>query len=387
MTTRRMLVLVAVLALLAACSGDNGGGGTAPAPAAPAGDALDLKSVCPNPIVVQKDWQPESEHGFLYNLVGDGYKVDTDKKKVTGPLVAQGRPTGINIEIRTGGPAVGFEPVPAVMYSDPSIHLGYVATDEAVQFSAKQPTTAVFAQMDISPLAIMWSPEKHPAFNIIADIGQSDTEVLYTKGLSYMEFLVGSGILKRSQLNGSYDGSPALFVQSGGEAALQGFATSEPYLYQHEIKQWGKPLKFQLVNDAGFPVYFSSMSVRADDKAKLAPCLKKLVPILQRSQADFIAKPDHAINVILDLVKQYNTGWQYSKGLAEYSAKALKQEGIVGDGSNGYIGDFDMGRVQKVLQIMGPILAARKQTVKEGLKPEEIATNEFIDTKISLGHS
>jgi hypothetical protein len=382
-----MLVLVAVLALLAACSGDNGGGGTAPAPAAPAGDALDLKSVCPNPIVVQKDWQPESEHGFLYNLVGDGYKVDTDKKKVTGPLVAQGRPTGVNIEIRTGGPAVGFEPVPAVMYSDPSIHLGYVATDEAVQFSAKQPTTAVFAQMDISPLAIMWSPEKHPAFNIIADIGQSDTEVLYTKGLSYMEFLVGSGILKESQLNGSYDGSPALFVQSGGEAALQGFATSEPYLYQHEIKQWGKPLKFQLVNDAGFPVYFSSMSVRADDKAKLAPCLKKLVPILQRSQADFIAKPDHAINVILDLVKQYNTGWQYSKGLAEYSAKALKQEGIVGDGSNGYIGDFDMGRVQKVLQIMGPILAARKQTVKEGLKLEEIVTNEFIDTKISLGHS
>ena len=387
MTTRRMLVLVAVLALLAACSGDNGGGGTAPAPAAPAGDALDLKSVCPNPIVVQKDWQPESEHGFLYNLVGEGYKVDTDKKKVTGPLVAQGRPTGVNIEIRTGGPAVGFEPVPAVMYSDRSIHLGYVATDEAVQFSAKQPTTAVFAQMDISPLAIMWSPDKHPEFNIIADIGQSDTEVLYTKGLSYMEFLVGSGILKRSQLNGSYDGSPALFVQSGGEDALQGFATSEPYLYQHEIKQWGKPLKFQLVNDAGFPVYFSSMSVRADDKAKLAPCLKKLVPILQRSQADFIAKPDHAINVILDLVKQYNTGWQYSKGLAEYSAKALKQEGIVGDGSNGYIGDFDMGRVQKVLQIMGPILAARKQTVKEGLKPEEIATNEFIDTKISLGHS
>jgi hypothetical protein len=387
MTTRRMLVLVAVLALLAACTGDNGGGGTAPAPAAPAGDALDLKSVCPNPIVVQKDWQPESEHGFLYNLVGDGYKVDTEKKKVTGPLVAQGRPTGVNIEIRTGGPAVGFEPVPAVMYSDRSIHLGYVATDEAVQFSTKQPTTAVFAQMDISPLAIMWSPEKHPSFNIIADIGQSDTEVLYTKGLSYMEFLVGSGILKESQLNGSYDGSPALFVQSGGEDALQGFATSEPYLYQHEIKQWGKPLKFQLVNDAGFPVYFSAMSVRADDKAKLAPCLKKLVPILQRSQADFIAKPDHAINVILDLVKQYNTGWQYSKGLAEYSAKALKQEGIVGDGNNGYIGDFDMGRVQKVLQIMGPILAARKQTVKEGLKPEEIATNEFIDTKVSLGHS
>jgi len=387
-TRRRRLALVGVLALVlvnAACSGGDDGGGTTPAPAAPSGDALDLSGVCPNPIVVQKDWQPESEHGFLYNLVGEGYKVDTDKKKVTGPLVAQGRPTGVNIEIRTGGPAVGFEPVPAVMYSDPSIHLGYVATDEAVQFSAKQPTTAVFAQMDISPLALLWSPQEHPQVNIIADLGQTDTEVLYTKGLSYMEFLVGSGLLKRNQLNGSYDGSPALFVQSGGKAALQGFATSEPYLYEHEIKQWGKPLKFQLVNDAGFPVYFSSVSVRANDKAKLAPCLEKLVPILQRSQVEFIGKPDHAIGVILDLVPKYNTGWQYSRGLAEYSAKALKQEGIVGDGTDGHLGNFETSRVQKVIEIMSPILAAQKQTVKQGLKPEDIATNEFIDTKISLG--
>jgi hypothetical protein len=387
-TRRRRLALVGVLALVlvnAACSGGDDGGGTTPAPAAPSGDALDLSGVCPNPIVVQKDWQPESEHGFLYNLVGEGYKVDTDKKKVTGPLVAQGRPTGVNIEIRTGGPAVGFEPVPAVMYSDPSIHLGYVATDEAVQFSAKQPTTAVFAQMDISPLALLWSPQEHPQVNIIADLGQTDTEVLYTKGLSYMEFLVGSGLLKRNQLNGSYDGSPALFVQSGGKAALQGFATSEPYLYEHEIKEWGKPLKFQLVNDAGFPVYFSSVSVRANDKAKLAPCLEKLVPILQRSQVEFIGKPDHAIGVILDLVPKYNTGWQYSRGLAEYSAKALKQEGIVGDGTDGHLGNFETSRVQKVIEIMSPILAAQKQTVKQGLKPEDIATNEFIDTKISLG--
>jgi hypothetical protein len=386
-TRSRMLALVAVLALVlgnAACTGDDGGG-TTPAPAAPSGDALDLKSVCPDPIVVQKDWQPESEHGFLYNLVGEGYKVDTDKKKVTGPLVAQGRPTGINIEIRTGGPAVGFEPVPAVMYTDPSIHLGYVATDEAVQFSAKQPTTAVFAQMDISPLAIMWDPKQHPEFNIIADIGQTDTQVLYTKGLSYMEFLVGSGILRKSQLNGAYDGSPALFVQSGGKAALQGFATSEPYLYEHEIKQWGKPLQFALVNDAGFETYFSSVSVRAGDKAKLAPCLKKLVPILQRSQVEFIGKPDHAIGVILDLVQQYKTGWQYSKGLAEYSAKALKDQGIVGDGADGHLGNFETDRVQKIIEIMTSIMAAQRKPIAKDLKPEQIATNEFIDPKISIG--
>jgi hypothetical protein len=385
--SRRMLALLAaalVVALVgAACTGDDEG--ATPAPAAQTGDPLDLKGVCPDPIVVQSDWQPESEHGFIYNLIGEGYKVDTDKKKVTGPLVAQGKNTGVKLEVRTGGPAVGFEPVPAVMYSDPSIHLGYVATDEAVQFSAKQPTTAVFAQMDISPLAIIWSPQEHPTFNTLVDIGQSDTEVFYTKGLSYMEFLVGSGILKRSQLNGSYDGSPALFIQSGGKGALQGFATSEPYLYEHEIKQWGKPLKFQLIHDSGYPTYFSATSIRTGDKAKLAPCLQKLVPILQRSLVDFVGKPDHGIEVILDLVQQYKTGWRYSQALAEYSAKAMKDLDIVGNGPDATLGNMDMVRVQKIMAIMNPILNAQKQPAKPGLKPEDIATNEFIDSKVSLG--
>ena len=389
MTRRRTLTLVAaglVLALAgAACSSNNDNKSAAPAQTAAAGDALNLQGVCPSTIVFQKDWQPESEHGFLYNLVGKGYQVDTKKKKVVGPLVAQGRDTGVKIEIRTGGPAVGFQPVPQVMYSDPSIHLGFVATDEAVQFSSKQPTTAVFAQMDISPLAIIWDPKTYPQFNIIGDIGQTNTQVLYTKGLSYMEFLVGSGILKRNQLNGSYDGSPALFVASNGKAAFQRFATSEPYLYQHEIKQWGKPLKYSLVNDAGYPVYFSSVSVRAADKEKLAPCLKKLVPILQRSQIDFVTNPGPAINVILDLVPQYNTGWVYSKGLAEYSAKALKDLGIVGDGRDKTLGNFETERAQRIIQIMTPIMASQRQTVKPGLKPEDIVTNEFIDPKIGLG--
>jgi hypothetical protein len=385
--SRRMLALLAAtlaVALVgAACTGDDEG--ATPAPAAQTGDPFDLKGVCPDPIVVQSDWQPESEHGFIYNLVGEGYKVDTDKKKVTGPLVAQGKNTGVKLEVRTGGPAVGFEPVPAVMYSDPSIHLGYVATDEAVQFSAKQPTTAVLAQMDISPLAIIWSPQEHPTFNTLVDIGQSDTEVFYTKGLSYMEFLVGSGILKRSQLNGSYDGSPALFIQSGGKGALQGFATSEPYLYEHEIKQWGKPLKFQLIHDSGYPTYFSATSIRTGDKAKLAPCLQKLVPIMQRSLVDFVGKPDHGIEVILDLVQQYKTGWRYSQALAEYSAKAMKDLDIVGNGPDATLGNMDMARVQKIMAIMNPILNAQKQPAKSGLKPGDIATNEFIDSKVSLG--
>jgi hypothetical protein len=259
---RRLVLVAAALAVALGASACDDAERAAPATTAATGDAVDLKGVCPDTIVIQTDWQPESEHGFLYNLVGSGYKVDTSLKRVTGPMVAQGRDTGVDVQIRTGGPAVGFQPVPAVMYSDPSIHLGYVATDEAVQFAARQPTTAVMAQMDISPLAIIWDPATYPQFHAIRDIGQTSTQVLYTDGLTYMEYLVGSNIPRRSQLNGSYDGSPALFVQSDGKAALQGFATSEPYLYEHEIKQWGKPLRFQLIHDTGYPVYFAATSIR-----------------------------------------------------------------------------------------------------------------------------
>lgn len=382
----RRLVLVAAALAVALVGSECNDDTERAAPATPAatGDAVDLKGVCPDTIVIQKDWQPESEHGFLYNLVGPGYKVDTSLKRVTGPLVAQGRDTGVDIQIRTGGPAVGFQPVPAVMYSDPSIHLGYVATDEAVQFAARQPTTAVMAQMDISPLAIIWDPATYPQFSTISDIGQTDTQVLYTDGLTYMEYLVGSNILRRSQLNGSYDGSPALFVQSDGKAALQGFATSEPYLYEHEIKQWGKPLRFQLINDTGYPVYFAATSIRTGDKAKLSPCLAKLVPILQQSQVDFIKNPKAAIDVIVDLVDQYKTGWVYSRGLAECSAKAMKDLRIVGNGRDGTLGNFELERVRLVIEIVTPIFTRQRTPVKQGLKPEDIATNEFLDPEIRL---
>jgi len=384
----RLLSLVAVAAMalaLSACSSDSDGGQQGgSAPSAAAGGSQDLRGACPETVVIQKDWQPESEHGALYNLVGPGYKVDTGKKKVTGPLVSDGVDTGVKIEIRTGGPAVGFQPVPALMYTDKSIHLGYVATDEAVQYSLNQPTTAVLAPLDVSPLAIMWDKGTYPDFNNIADIGQTETKVLYTKGLAYMDYLTGSGILRQSQLDGSYTGAPDLFLTNRGKAAVQGFITSEPYIYEKEIKAWGKPLQGQLVNDTGYPSYFDSISIRSGEKEQLSGCLKKLVPILQKSQVAFQKNPDPAIKIILELVKKYNTGWQYSESLAKYSAEQMVKQGIVSNGSDKTLGNLELGRVQRIINITKPIFTGQRKPVKDGLKPEDIATNEFIDPSVAL---
>ena len=144
MSRNRTLTLLAgalSLALAAgACSSNSETRGASSAPTA--GGSQSLKGVCPDPVVVQTDWWPEPEHGATYQLLGPGYKLDVGKKRVTGPLVTQGKDTGVRIELRAGGPAIGFQQTSAQMYLDKSITLAFVFTDSAVQFSAKQPTLA-----------------------------------------------------------------------------------------------------------------------------------------------------------------------------------------------------------------------------------------------------
>ena len=78
--------------------------------------------MCPDPLVIQTDWFPEAEHGALYEMIGDDYTIDTDKKTVTGSLVVSGQDYGVNLEIRAGGPAIASPSVAAEIYIDDSIH-------------------------------------------------------------------------------------------------------------------------------------------------------------------------------------------------------------------------------------------------------------------------
>ena len=377
-------VLAAAVIVAAGCTNDEGSQttGQSAAPAA-SGDRLNLKGVCPDPVVLQSDWFPESEHGVLFQLVGPNPKVDANKKSVSGPLVAEGNDTGVRVEVRSGGPATGSETVSAQMYKDKSITLGEVNTDEAIRLSASQPTMAVVAPMEISPLALVWDPATYPQFNIIADVGQTDAKVLYFEGDTFIEYLVGSGILKRSQVDPSFDGSPAKFVASGGKDVVAGFSTSEPYVYEHEVPEWGKPLKYALINDTGYPLYPEPLAIRPADKDKLAPCLKKLVPIIQRAQIDFIKNPDETNALIVDIVKKYNTFWQFSPGVAKYAVETMRRDNV-NNGTDQTLGNFDTNRLQTMIRITSPIFTAQRQKLKADLKPEDLATNEYIDPAIGL---
>jgi hypothetical protein len=191
---RRLLFAVLASALaLSAC-----GGGDPALQAAGSGNGP-LTAVCPATVVVQTSWFPESTHGGLYQVLGPGYAVDAKHKRVTGRLYDRGQDTGLGLEIRAGGPALGNQPVSALMKVDKSITLGQQATEDQVLGAAQgQPTVAVLAPFQQDPVVYIWDPGRHPRFNTINDIGQTDTTV-FTFRAANADYLTGTGILRSAR--------------------------------------------------------------------------------------------------------------------------------------------------------------------------------------------
>jgi hypothetical protein len=186
---------------LAACSLLPGGGGPGPSGGTDqAGQPFELAGVCPNPIVIQTDWNPESEYGATYNLVGAGYRVDKQRQAVRGPLVVEGRATGIDVEVRAGGPIIDFQTI-KTFFDDRSITLSFMTTDEAARNYAAMPTISVVAPTEINPQILMWTPRSHPEWTTVVDIGQTNTPVLASADNAVPEIMIGSGILRRQQVN------------------------------------------------------------------------------------------------------------------------------------------------------------------------------------------
>ena len=345
--------------------------------------ATTLKGVCPDKIVIQTDWFPEAEHGALYQMIGAPYMVDLNKKTVSGPLIAsKGVKTGIQLEVRTGGPAIGFQGPSAVMATDSSITMGYSYNGEANTWD-KTPLISVVAPLEKNPQMIMWDPATYPTAKTIDDLAKLGvTFNLFSK--ETLRFFIADGRVDEKLADPSYDGSPARFIASKGKIAQQGFASAEPYSYQNEFKEWGKPVAYQLLSDASdkYQDYSQTIGVRPGDLAKLRPCLKKFVPIVQQAVVDFIAAPDRANAIIVDAVAQYKDFWKYSKDIADYSVKTQKEIGLVGNGSDKTVGNFDFVRLQKYLDAM--VKTGGFKGIPAGFDIKSQYTNEFINPKIGF---
>jgi hypothetical protein len=342
-------------------------------------EPVSLVGICPDPLIIQTDWFPQPEHAYTYNLIGTEGVVDADNGTYSGPL----GDTGITLEIRAGGPYIGFSPPTSQFYADESIFMAYVDTGTSIRDSGSLPVVAVYAFWEKSPQILMWDPEAF-SFDSFDDIGASEAPVLYFAGSAYMDFLIGKGLLTADQVDASYDGGPSRFVTE--QVVQQGFATNEVYRYENDIAEWLKPVDFMLIHDAGFEIYDGSLSVKPASITEDAECLEKLIPIVQQSTVDYMNNPE-PMNVRLDeIVKELNSFWTSSIGLHNAATVSMKELGLVTDGSNGFVGDMDPDRINRLIGEWVPILESLGLTsFNPDVTAADISTNEFLDETISLG--
>jgi len=117
--------------------------------------------------------------------------------------------------------------------------------------------------------------------------------------------------------------------------------------------------------------------------AALAPCLKGLVPLMQRAQIDYIRKPAE----VNDLLFRFNDGgfsarwWHTPRDMLAAAPGIELSHGIVGNGANRTLGDFDIARSNILLSRLRPYLDIR---ANPDMKVEDVVTNRFIDPAIGL---
>lgn len=380
--SRSAAALLAGTMLLAACSSGSAEETATPdVDAEPAVDGGVLAGVCPDTIVIQADWEPEAEHGGIYALLGDEYEIDTDAKSVTGPLMASGEDTGVDVEIRIGGAPVGYQTAPSLLYQDRDIMFGYGRVTEYLVTQEDTPVVSVLATLEKSPYAIYWDAETYPEAETIADLKEYGATILMGSEPTVWEsYLIGEGIVDESQVDKSDAPKPGTFIAAGGELAEAGFISAEPYLYEVEVAEWGRPVTGQLIHDTGYPEYFQSLVVRAEDVTEQAECLSALIPIMQQAEVDYVTDPAATNALVVELVETYDTGWVYSADLADWSLATQLEYGLVSNGDDDTLGNYDLDRVQQLIDLIDEYT----EFDVSGYAPEDLVTNEFIDPSIGL---
>jgi hypothetical protein len=372
---RRITSAAAIAAgasLLAACTATEAG------TPAPTGEGV-LADVCPSTVVIQTDWFATPERAAAFQLAGPDGTVDVEKGAYVGPL----GDTGVNVEVRLGGPFLGGQPIPAQMYQDDSITLGFVPTDDAVRANAEFPVTGVFASLDINPQIVMFDPATYD-IDSWDDVKGTGAPIVYSEGKVFMDYLVANGYVDQEQADASFDGTPARFVADGGESMQQGYVSNEPYRWEHDVEGWMKPADYLLVHEAGYEIYPHAWSVRSGELEELTPCLKQLVPMLQQAQVDYIADPEPINEAILRIAETIPDGPPITlEGNAD-SVEVQVAEGIVGNGPDATVGNMDEERVQRVIDSVVPIFEGYGEDVAADIAPADIMTNEFIDESIGL---
>jgi hypothetical protein len=346
---------------------------------------VSLKGICPNPVVIATDWTPEAEQGAYYQLAASGGTTSTSSKTYTAPLLDPntGKSTGVQVELLAGGPALGYLQTPEVLTTQTNVLMGADDSDNAIADAGTTPVVGIVAPFNNSVHIILWNPAKF-SIKSFADVKSSGATVLYFSGTEFVEYMAGAGYLNSSQLDSSYNGSPARFVASGGGVMEQGFATAEPYLYTHETPSWDQTISYELTSNTGYNPYSEMGEATPTNLKKYASCFKKLVPMIQQSQISYLKSPNRVNKLIVGLNTSYGEiGGNYDMAVAQYADRTMLADRIVSQGSGGF-GSFSLPRVNTNITQLRPVLNTNGQSLPANFNANQVVTNKFINSKIKF---
>lgn len=350
--------------------------------------------VCPANIVIQSDWFPEPEHGMAYNLIGPDGVQDASNGLYSGPLQAKYAANFENgevpnIEVRAGGPFLGGQLVTQLMFLYDTITFGFLSNDQGIQFSQNFPTLAVMAPLELNPQILLFDPREY-SFTSISEIAASDATVLaFSDQSTWVKFFVGTGAIRQEQIDPSYSGSPARFSTEDGIMS-QAFVSNEVYKYNNVFADWktepDDEIGFLLMNDSGYEIYSQPMAIIADRQEELDACLRVMVPIFQQAAIDYITTDFGPVNDMLtNYVTDMASFWTLDEGTNSSAVEIMLDLGLVGNGPDSTLGNFDLDRVQRVIDSLLPIFTADGlSSFDPGVTPEDLVTNEYIDASIGL---
>ena len=248
-------------------------------PTAPAAAAATSTSPagCPDDRRHPDRLEPRGRARLAVPVVGDDYDDRQGRRRGDRPARrAGGVDTGVDIEIRSGGPAIGFQTVTSQLYTDDDILLGYVYTDEAIQNSAEFPTVAVMAGHGEEPADDHVGPGDVPRRrdDRRPRRGRHPRPLLRWRGLH--------GLLHPDRASSRPTRSTAATTarrptSSPPRARTPSRASARPSRTSTRTRSpdWGKPVAYQYINDAGWENYAESIATQAGEPRDVRRLLRR----------------------------------------------------------------------------------------------------------------
>ncbi|MGB3911079.1 MAG: hypothetical protein WBL06_11460 [Pseudolysinimonas sp.] len=373
---RRRVAAVALaslaLALTACATGEAGGTGL-------------MRAGCPAEIRIQTDDLPRVEWGFLYGLL-DRDQLRTGYDSVTAPLLVDGEPSGSNLRIFVADPDDGVA-ANIQLHDDDRFLLGAVDTDVALLDAGRFPTVGVFAPLRRSPRLAYWDASVYPEVPTVQQLGDrlvpdgsGLVPFVTTPGDPFASYGVGAGVVTAEQLVTEPPPSVQGLIDAGGIPVHLGDVFTDPYRFE-VLTETPEAFGSHLLDDSGYQSDSGVLSATPQTLVRYADCLTMLVPILQQALVDYLDDPDETNALLVTLSAKFGDD-RYDADAVARAFQILEGDHFAGNGRDGTIGDIDLGRLRDLFETAGRAWREAGTPVPQGVEPDSIVTNRFIDPSI-----